>query len=122
MGSNKIDEAIVDDNGSLANIDESVEEDTVEESEAVSTSLNVEDGVGRTRSPSKGRSPEKHRSSPKSCSSARSKKTPDKTATIVSLGKGLDSGRRSQRVESLWRPISDKLEFRHHPNVRSRCF
>jgi len=37
---------------------------------------------------------------------------------IVSSAKGLDSGRRSHRVEPLWRPISDKLEFRYRPNVR----
>jgi len=39
----------------------------------------------------------------------------------VSSAKGLDSGRRRHRVEPLWRPIRDKLEFRHHPDVRSRC-
>jgi len=34
---------------------------------------------------------------------------------IVSSANGLDSGRQSHRVEPLWQPISDKLEFRLVP-------
>jgi len=42
------------------------------------------------------------------------------TPGIVSSAKGLDSGRRSYRVEPLRRPISDKLEFRLVPTSPER--
>jgi len=41
---------------------------------------------------------------------------------MLSSVKGLDSDRWNHRVEPLRQPISDKVDFRKQPNVRSRDF